>query len=146
VESKKKITIKNDKGRLSKEEIERMVNDAEKFKAEDDKQREKVAARNQLEGYLFGVKQAAEEASADKLSESDKSKVNDKCREILNWLDNNQLADKEEFEYKLKEVQKELQPIMMKLHGGGTAGGGAPGGGNFGGSQQSAGPTVEEVD
>jgi len=153
-----KITIKNDKGRLSREEIDRMVNDAEKYKVEDDRQREKVAARNQLEGYLFGVKQAAEEAPADKLSEADKAKVNEKCREILNWLDNNQLADKEEFEHKLKEVQSELQPIMMKLHGGRAPGGAAPGGvpggcganaypsGNFGGSQHGQGPTVEEVD
>jgi len=148
-----KITIKNDKGRLSKEEIERMVNEAEKFKAEDDKQRERIAARNQLEGYVFGVKQAAEDAPADKLSEADKSKINDKCKEVLNWLDNNQLADKDEFEYKLKEVQKELQPVMMKMHGG-PAPGSAPGGcganaypgGNFGGSQHAGGPTVEEVD
>jgi len=164
-----RITIKNDKGRLSKEEIDRMVSDAEKFKAEDDLQREKIAARNQLESYVFGVKQAAEEASSDKLSESDKQAISDKCREVLNWLDNNQLAEKDEFEYKLKEVQKELQPFMMKMHGGGNnnngpsaAGpqmGGGPRqgfgggcgasaypGGQFGGSQHSQGPTIEEVD
>ena len=141
-----KITIKNDKGRLSKEEIEKMVNDAEKYKAEDDKQREKVAARNQLEGYVFSVKQAADEAPAGKLEESDKQKINDKCKEVLQWLDNNQLADKEEFEYKLQEVQKEFQPIMMKMHG---AGAGQRPNGYTGGPQPGAaqnGPTVEEVD
>jgi len=146
-----KITIKNDKGRLSKEEIERMVNDAEKYKAEDEVQREKIAARNQLEGYIFGVKQAAEEASGDKLSESDKAMVSSKCKEVLTWLDNNQLADKEEFEYKLKEVQKELQPIMMKMHGAGAGGAGQqmPGGcgqNAYPGGAQHGGPTVEEVD
>ncbi|CAG7719619.1 unnamed protein product, partial [Allacma fusca] len=66
-----KITIRNDKGRLSKVEIERMVDEAEKYKAEDEMQRERVASRNQLEAYVFGVKQAAEDAG-DKLSESDK--------------------------------------------------------------------------
>lgn len=164
-----KITIKNDKGRLSKDEIDRMVNDAEKYKAEDDRQREKIAARNQLEAYLFGVKQAAEEAPSEKLSEEDKRAVGEKCREVLNWLDNNQLAEKDEFEYKLKEVQKELQPFMMKMHGAGNnnnasagpqMGGGRPGGGfsaggcgpnaypggQFGGSQFNQGPTIEEVD
>lgn len=148
-----KITIKNDKGRLSKEEIERMVNDAEKYKAEDEQQKEKIAARNQLEGYIFGVKQAADEASGDKLSESDKSMVSSKCKEVLTWLDNNQLADKEEFEYKLKEIQKELQPVMMKLHGAGAGGPGAgqqmPGGcgrNAYAGGAQQGGPTVEEVD
>jgi len=150
-----RITIKNDKGRLSKEEIEKMVNDAERYKAEDEQQREKIAARNQLEGYIFGVKQAAEEASGDKLSESDKTMVGQKCKEILTWLDNNQLADKEEFEYKLKEIQKELQPLMMKMHGAGAGGqgqqmpGGMPGGcgqNAYPGGAQHGGPTVEEVD
>jgi len=157
-----KITIRNDKGRLSKEEIERMVNEAEKFRAEDDVQRERVAARNLLEAYVFGVKQAADEAPSDKLSESDKQQIADKCKQVLSWLDNNQLADKEECEYKLKEIQKEMQPFMMKMHGqgqgqqgqpsgcgfqGGYPGqgqGGFPGQGGQGGGP-SDGPTIEEV-
>ncbi|CAG7819007.1 unnamed protein product [Allacma fusca] len=134
-----KITIKNDKGRLSKEEIDRMVNDAEKYKAEDDKQRERVAARNQLESYVFGVKQAVEEAPAEKISAPEKQTVTDKCGAVLKWLDNNLLAEKDEYEFKLKEIQKECQPIMMKLHGGSKGAGGAAGG-------SKGGPTVEEVD
>jgi L1 cell adhesion molecule like protein len=134
------ITIKNDKGRLSKEEIEKMLAEAEKYKAEDDRQKEKIEARNKLEGYVFGVKQAVEEASADKLSESEKQQVLSKCKEVLSWLDSNALADKEEFEFKMKEIEKETTPIMMKLHG---AGKGQPAGGH---SQPHAGPTVEEVD
>jgi len=158
-----KITIRNDKGRLSKEEIERMVNEAERFKAEDDMQRERVAARNQLEAYVFGVRQAADEASSDKLSESDKQQIADKCKQVLSWLDNNQLADKEECEYKLKEIQKEMQPFMMKMHGqgqtqqsqpsgcgfqGGNPGqgqGGYPRQGGYPGGGHSDGPTIEEV-
>jgi L1 cell adhesion molecule like protein len=138
-----KITIKNDKGRLSKEEIDRMVNDAEKYKAEDDKQRERVTARNQLESYIFGVKQAVEEAPADKLTAAEKQTVTDKCGVILKWLDNNLLAEKDEYEFKLKEIQKDCQPIMMKLHGGNKPPGGAAG---AAGGGAKAGPTVEEVD
>ncbi|CAG7821819.1 unnamed protein product [Allacma fusca] len=138
-----KITIRNDKGRLSKEEIERMVNDAEKYKAEDEKQKEKVTARNQLESYIFGARQAADE-SGDKLSEADKQQISDKCKKILSWLDNNQMADKEEFDFKLQEIQKELQPFMMKLHGQGQQS--QPNGcGRTQGAGHSEGPTVEEV-
>ncbi|KAJ9594129.1 hypothetical protein L9F63_014445 [Diploptera punctata] len=128
-----RITIQNDKGRLSKEEIDRMLSEAEKYRAEDEKQKEKVTARNQLESYTFGVKQAAEEASAGKLTDDEKKTVEDKCKSVLSWLDNNTLAEKEEYEDKLKELQKDVGPIMVKLHqGSGGAGG--------------KGPTVEEVD
>jgi heat shock protein 1/8 len=148
-----KITIKNDKGRLSKEEIERMLNDAEKYSKEDGIQKEKVQARNQLESYVFGVKQAMDEAPAEKVPEADKQKVIQKCQETLKWLDNNLLAEKEEYEFKLKEVEQECKPVMMKLHGG-EAGAGAGAGVPPGGCGQQArgpagkagGPTIEEVD
>ena len=134
-----KITITNDKGRLSKEEIDRMVNDAEKYKEEDEKQREKVAARNKLENYIFSVKQAAND-SGDKLESTDRETVNSICDESLKWLDNNSLAGKEEFEHKLEEVQKKCSPIMVKLHGGQQ-------GPNMGATAgNGSGPTVEEVD
>ncbi|KRT80066.1 hypothetical protein AMK59_7494, partial [Oryctes borbonicus] len=103
-----RITITNDKGRLSKEEIDRMLSEAEKYKTEDDKQREKIIARNQLESYIFSAKQAVEDAPADKLSESDKKTVQEKCSQVLSWLDGNQLAEKDEFEDKLKELQKDV--------------------------------------
>ncbi|KAJ8318561.1 hypothetical protein KUTeg_003652 [Tegillarca granosa] len=126
-----KIIITNDKGRLSKEDIDRMVNDAERYKDEDEKQRKRVAARNQLENYIFSVRQATTEAG-DKLSEEDKNKV----KHI------NSLADVDEFEYKLKEVQNTCSPIMSKLHGGSSQGQQT---GNHSGNH-SQGPTVEEVD
>jgi L1 cell adhesion molecule like protein len=139
-----KITIQNDKGRLSKAEIERMLAEAERYKAEDDKQRQIVQARNQLESYVFNLKQAVEDAKPDKITESEKQSVLQKCNDVIKWLDNNTLAEKEELEYKLNEIQKECQPIMMKLHGAGNA---QPGGqNNFSGTGQSQGPTVEEVD
>ncbi|XP_022130952.1 heat shock protein 68 [Pieris rapae] len=134
----KNIVIKNDKGRLSQAEIDRMLAEAERYKEEDDKQRERVAARNQLETYVFSVRQALDDAGA-KLPDQDKDSARSHCDEAIKWLDNNTLADKEEYEHKLKELQRVCSPIMSKLHGAGGAGGAAPGG-------QSNGPTVEEVD
>eukprot|EP00916_Digyalum_oweni_P010995 GHVL01018270.1.p1 GENE.GHVL01018270.1~~GHVL01018270.1.p1 ORF type:complete len:637 (+),score=70.21 GHVL01018270.1:152-2062(+) len=135
------ITIKNDKGRLSKEDIDRMVNEADKYREEDDKQRQRVESRNKLEAYIFSVRQAVSEAG-DKLSSDDREAVSKLCDEALSWLDNNSLADKEEFEDKLQEVQKLCSPHMAKLHGQAQ---GQGQGQNSSGSQ-SGGPTVEEVD
>ncbi|NP_001164098.1 heat shock protein TC005094 [Tribolium castaneum] len=131
----KNITIKNDKGRLSQREIEKMLADAERYKEEDDRQRERIGSKNQLESYVFNVKQAVEEAG-NKLSAEDKKKALKECEACIKWLDSNQMAEKEEFEYKLKDLTKICSPIMTKLHrGGGSSGGG----GNDG-------PTIEEVD
>merc|ERR1711862_174240 len=92
-----KITITNDKGRLSKEEIERMVNDADKFRAEDEKQKERISAKNGLESYCFNMKTTIEDEKVkDKISEDDKKKITDKCDEAIKWLDANQLAEVEE--------------------------------------------------
>ncbi|XP_017039788.1 heat shock 70 kDa protein cognate 2 [Drosophila ficusphila] len=133
-----KITITNDKGRLSKAEIDRMLSEAEKYKVEDDRQRERVQSRNNLEGYIYGCRQAVEEAPSGVLSEAERSKVRDKCSSETTWLDKNSLAEKEEYEHHLKECQRICSPIMTKLHGGAKG-------------KQSAGaagshPTVEEVD
>lgn len=138
----KNIVIKNDKGRLSKEDIERMVNEAERYKEEDDKQRERVASRNQLEGYIFCVKQALDDAG-DKLSEDDKTSVRSKCDEALRWLDNNSLADKEEYEYKYKELQRQCGEVMKKMHGASSCGNQARPNGT---SSSQGGPKIEEVD
>lgn len=132
---KNSITIKNDKGRLSAEDIERMVRDAEKYKSQDDAQRERVAARNSLESYAFSVKQAVEDPTlSSKLSEEDKENVKRKVADVISWLDSNSLAEKEEFQGKEKELQSVCSPIMAKLHGKGEQ------------STNTDGPTVEEVD
>jgi len=151
-----KITITNDKGRLSKEEIEKMVNDAEKFKADDEKQKERISSKNGLESYCFNMKTTIEdEKMKDKISDDDRKAINDKCDEAIKWLDANQLAEVEEFNEKQKEVEAVCNPIITKLYG---AAGGAPGGmpdmGGMGGAggaapgagQGGAGPTIEEVD
>uniref|UniRef100_A0A8D8LRJ7 Heat shock protein 68 n=1 Tax=Cacopsylla melanoneura TaxID=428564 RepID=A0A8D8LRJ7_9HEMI len=123
-----RITIQNDKGRLSKDDIDRMLAEAEKYKAEDEKQRERVVAKNKLESYAFAVKQAAEDAGT-KLPDADKKTVSDACSATLTWLEGNSLAEKEEFEDRLKTLQQTCSPLMTKLH---QAGG--------------KGPDVEEVD
>jgi heat shock protein 1/8 len=133
------IQIKNEKGRLSQAEIDRMVADAEKYKAEDDKQKEKISARNNLESSVFQIKQAVENAG-EKLSSEDKEVVNKKCADVLLWLENNSLADKEEVDHQLQELQKICSPIMAKMYqGSGPANSGARRPGDQG-------PTVEEVD
>uniref|UniRef100_A0AAZ3PKW5 Uncharacterized protein n=1 Tax=Oncorhynchus tshawytscha TaxID=74940 RepID=A0AAZ3PKW5_ONCTS len=126
-----KITITNDKGRLSKEDIERMVQEAEQYKAADDVQRDKVASKNGLESYAFNMKSTVEdeklkgklsdedkqkimdkcnEKLKGKLSDEDKQKIMDKCNEVISWLDKNQSAEKEEFEHHQKELEKVCKP------------------------------------
>merc|ERR1712133_72086 len=101
-----KITITNDKGRLSKEEIDKMVNDAEKFKNEDEAQKERISAKNSLESYCFNMKSTVEdEKMADKISEDDKKKITKKCDETIKWLDANQLAEVDEFQDQQKAVE-----------------------------------------
>merc|ERR1712079_784221 len=144
-----KITITNDKGRLSKEEIERMVNDAEKFKDDDNKQKERISAKNGLESYCFNMKTTIDD---------EKKKIQDKCDEAIKWLDANQLAEVEEFQDKQKGVEGVCNPIITKLYqSAGGAGmpdmggmpGGMPGAGGAppsGGAGSGSGPTIEEVD
>jgi len=112
-----KITVKNEKGRLSAEDIEKMVNDAEQFKEEDTNQREKIEKRNALDGYLFSVKQSLDdEKLKDKISEEEKSSVTTKMTEIRDWLDENTNASKEDYEEKQKELETIFNPIMMKTY------------------------------
>lgn len=153
---KNKITITNDKGRLSKEEIEKMVRDAEKYKAEDEQVKKKVEAKNSLENYAYNMKNTVkDEKFAGKLDPEDKKKIEKAIDEAIEWLDRNQLAEVEEFEDKLKELENLCNPIIAKMYqgaGGGDVpmGGGAsmPGGGygNAGSGGAGAGPKIEEVD
>jgi L1 cell adhesion molecule like protein len=150
---KNKITITNDKGRLSKDEIERMVQEAEKYKAEDEAARLKVDAKNSLENYAYNMRNTIrDEKIASKLEAADKEKIEKKVQEAIDWLENNQLAEVEEFEHQQKELEGVCNPIIQKMYG---AGGGMPdmggmGGGMGGGADPSSagrgGPTVEEVD
>ncbi|KAF5957217.1 hypothetical protein HYC85_004442 [Camellia sinensis] len=153
---KNKITITNDKGRLSKEEIEKMVRDAEKYKAEDEQVKKKVEAKNSLENYAYNMKNTVkDEKFAGKLDPQDKKKIEKAIDEAIEWLDRNQLAEVGEFEDKLKELENLCNPIIAKMYQGAgdgdvPMGGGAsmPGGGygNAGSGGAGAGPKIEEVD
>jgi heat shock 70kDa protein 1/2/6/8 len=159
-----KITITNDKGRLSKEEIERMVNDAEKYKDEDEAEKKRITARNSAESYAYSLRNTlSEEGIKDKIEAGDKEKLESAINEMISWLDQSQTATTEEFEGRQKELEAVASPIMMKIYQQGGAGGGMPGGmpgggmpgggmpGGFGGAPGGGaggndGPVVEEVD
>ncbi|PLW22604.1 hypothetical protein PCASD_04031 [Puccinia coronata f. sp. avenae] len=151
-----KITITNDKGRLSKEDIDRMVNDAEKYKAEDEAVAARVASKNGLESYSYNLRNSIEGDLKDKLEADDKAKLEKEINETISWLDASQEASKEEYDERQKALEAVANPIMMKVYGagaGGMPGSGMPGGpGGFpgaGGGAAGAGadePSVEEVD
>merc|ERR1719408_559872 len=122
-----KITITNDKGRLSKEEIDKLVSDAEKFKDEDDKIRNRIEKKNGLENYCFQMKnQLDDEKMKDKFTEDDKKVITESTKEVLQWLETaGNDADVTAFEEKQKELEGKFNPIMMRVY---QAAGGAPGG------------------
>ena len=95
-----------------------MVNDAEKYKADDDQQRERIATKNSLESYAYSCKQTVEDDNMKmKISLDDKSIVVNKTKQVLDWIDvHQQDASKEEFEQKQKELQGVCSPILIKLH------------------------------
>jgi len=156
--NKNKITITNDKGRLSKDQIEKMVREAEQYKADDEKNKSRIEAKNGLENYSYSLRNTIrDEKVADKLSSEDKEALNAAIDSAIKWLDANQTAEKDEYESKQKELESVAMPIMTRLY---QQGGGMPGGmpGGFPGGQQggsstgptptpsSEGPKIEEVD
>jgi len=148
---KNKITITNDKGRLSKEEIERMVQEAEKYKSEDEEVKRKVEARNALENYAYNMRNTVrDEKIASKLPAEDRKKIEDTIEDAIKWLDGNQLAEAEEFEDKVKELEGICNPIISKMYQGAGGAAGmdedAPSGGAGTGGGSGAGPKIEEVD
>ncbi|XP_047166844.1 heat shock 70 kDa protein-like [Vigna umbellata] len=153
---KNKITITNDKGRLSKEDIERMVEEAERYKAEDEDVKKKVEAKNSLENYAYNMRNTVkDEKFAGKLNPADKQKIEKAVDETIEWLDGNQLAEVEEFEDRLKDLEGLCNPIISKMYQGTAADvpmGGAddiPNGAGYGKSSTAgagAGPKIEEVD
>merc|ERR1712087_1068498 len=156
-----KITITNDKGRLSDDEIERMVQEAEKYKAEDDANKNRIEAKNCLENYCYSLKSSIEgEEVKDKIPEDDKKALLDAINDTTTWLDANQTAEKEEFEEKQKALEGIAMPILQKMAGAGGMGGGMPDMGGMGGGMPdmggmggappaddpAGGPTIEEID
>ncbi|CAE8713385.1 unnamed protein product [Polarella glacialis] len=144
--------ITNEKGRMSQVDIDRMVQEADRFKDEDESNRQDIGAKSGLENHRFAMRNALnKEKLKDKFEDVAKEKVELTVQETRDWLKKNQLAEKDEFESKQKELEGVANPIMVKVDevagGGGMPEGGmagrigsAPGAGGAGGTM------VEEVD
>jgi len=146
-----KITITNDKGRLSQNDIDRMVQEAEKYKAQDDANRNRIEAKNTLENYCFSLKSSvSSDEFRNKVGADDIKTLEDKIEETSLWLDSHQEADKADFESKREELEKVALPILQKVSSGCGSGaaGDMPGGGFPEGAapEQADGPTIEELD
>jgi heat shock protein 5 len=123
-----KIVITNDSGRLSKEEIEKMLREAEQFAEQDKKTKEKIDAKNSLENYIYSMKNTVEDKDkgvGDKLSETEKETITNAIKEQSDWLNANADAEKEDYETHLKDLQKTCDPIVAKIYK--QTGGAAPG-------------------
>ena len=143
-----RITIRNEQMRLSSQQIDEMVRKAEQFKDEDEKNVRRVEAKNHLENYTYSIRNSMRE-NESKLPKEDLDNMNRLIQETLDWIEHNQLAEKEEFDYKQQEIEKAWTPIVTKLYGSGTAGaqpGAAGPGMGAGAAPPEGGPTVEEVD
>jgi heat shock protein 1/8 len=145
-----KITITNDKGRLSKEDIERMVEEAEKYKSEDEKTRQRIEAKNSLENYAYNIRTTVrDEKTKNKISENDRSIIENKVKEVIEFIETSEKSEKEEFEEKEKELKSIADPIIAKLYQGNSM----PDMNSFNpqspadeNNNQGAGPKIEEVD
>ena len=143
-----KIQIKNDKGRMSAEDIERLVAEAEKYKAEDEANRSRIEAKNSLENYIFQTKNSMNDEKLEtKISEDEKQKVLDAISDATKWIDANLDAEKEAFEKKQKELEEVFLPIIVKLNGGsGPPNGGAPPSEYAPTADNSFEPKIDEID
>jgi len=135
--NKQKITITNDKGRLSKEQIEEMLNEAERFKDDDRANKERVDAKNELENFIYNMKSTVSKEGV-KLTETNKKNIETALNEALTWVESNQAASTEEYKDKLKELMDVTNPIISAMYSGS--------GGSGGGGGDAQGPKVEEVD
>jgi L1 cell adhesion molecule like protein len=143
------ITITNDKGRLSKDDIDRMVREAEQYAEEDKDAKERIDAKNSLESYCYQMKNTlSEDKFKSAVSEEDVTSLTAKVDEVMAWLDTAENATKEEFDSMQKDLESVANPIMTKMYqaGGGAPEGGMPGGMPTGGEGGGDGPTIEEVD
>lgn len=113
---KNHITISNDQGRLTKDEIERMINDAEKFANDDKKEQDKVHAKNELENYIYSIKNTiSDEKNKDKINDDDKKIIELKTKEVQEWIEKGDY-DIEEYKKQKAEMEKIFNPIIMKIY------------------------------
>merc|ERR1712173_515414 len=131
--------------RTPKSKIDEMIRNAEKYAKEDEAQRERVAARNELEAYAFQVKSALVDSSAaGKIEDSEKVAAVEKCEEVLSWIEASQGSDGAEYKQKQRELEGSVKEVMMKLHG--QSGAQAQNADQESGNTAGQGPTIEEMD
>jgi L1 cell adhesion molecule like protein len=141
-----KITITNDKGRLNKDDIDRMVHDAETYKADDEAYKQKLDAKNSLEGLALSLRNSlSDDKISSTLPKADKEIAEVAVKKTMDWLDQNREAEKGEYEQKTAELQAECKDVMSKIYGSRSAGSDDP---DFNGAASTSrgGPKVEEVD
>ena len=153
---KQKVVITSDKGRLSESEIERMVKEAEENAEADSELREGVEAKNMLESYLYGVKASMQDGLKDKVSEEEKTTVNNAVTDALKWLESHPTDKKNAYDTKRKEVEAVANPVITKAYGAGPPGSAAAGASGAAEQEQSTSsadaanesnePTIEEVE
>jgi len=119
---KEAITITNDKGRLTEEQIQKMIEEAEQFADEDKKTKERIDAKNSMDNYLHSMTKAVEDSLKEKLDDDEKEEINEAVKEGQSWMAENSDADAEEIKEKQKEIESVCAPIVSK-HYGGSAGG-----------------------
>ena len=145
---KQTITITND-SKMNKEQIEEMIKEAEKYKADDEAQKERIESKNALENYLYNTRNTIDKPEV-KLEEADKTTILNEVNEKIKWLDDNQSASKDEYDSIMKEVEDKVKPIISKMYEGMNAN--APPGSPMDAEPQAAnadgdsGPKIEEVD
>ncbi|MBT3464466.1 molecular chaperone DnaK [archaeon] len=138
------ITISNNKGRLSSDEVEKMVKEAEEYAEQDKQNKERIEARNGLENHCYSLKNNVNGELSDKLDANDKELLVKEIDDKLAWLSDNENATKDEYEGKLKEIENVSNPIMSKLYS--SMGGNEGGSGNEQYKPNNDEPLVEEVD
>jgi heat shock protein 1/8 len=143
-----KIVITNDKGRLTKDEIDRMVEEAEKYKTEDEENKQRIESKNGLENYAYNMKSSVnDEKLSGKITAEDKATIESRCDDVIAWLDANQQACKADYDKQQKDIESVCNPIMRKLYdsssGGGCGGDKAP---PADPTATTDGPSIEEVD
>lgn len=151
--TKQKIQIANDTGRLTKDQIEKMIKDSERFKAEDEQHAAKVQAKNGLEGYAFSMKSMLDDEKFSKIDDGSKKEVEAACDEALKWLEENaESAEEEDFKKQQEKLKQTVEPIFQKFGGQGQGmPSGMPDMGDMGmgagpAPSSGTGPEVEEVD
>merc|ERR1712096_330376 len=147
------IKIESNKGRMSEEEIKRRIEEAERFKKEDEEIAKKVKAKNELENFAYSLRNMLDDEKLKQVvKDEDKEKVNKAVTETIDWVDSNPNAELDEFEAKKKDLEDLWKPIIPKAYqsgagAGGDAGGDAPSGfpGGDAGDANKGGPEIDEV-